>query len=545
LTSCKRLTILLVKKTDIDMMQHHADLINQSYTLDESSFDLPASEYDNTEDDILDVTGGSMLGGGGGNRRKSVKRGLPTAPPFNEIDSTESESGGYVKKTRVSEEVHKTIKTHVTVSQKSPSKNMTPTERLDRDFPRPPPQSGRRPSTKTHLKSCSTTDMSDDTDYNKENCSTPRGLTKQMTVPNLYPNLEDMITPDPKKKFNTLNTPRSGRKTKDVSHNFVTKVAVRMETCGPCNKKVRFGSSINKCKECKAMCHIECKDKVPLPCVPAKDTPGRKREGTIDFYVGTGPRKVPTLVTNCIEEVERRGLRELGIYRVPGMDKDVKELKEKFIRGKTPDLTKQNDIHVICGCLKDFLRGLSEPLVTFALHESFMVSASLSDDDDSLSGMYQCISELPVANRETLSAVILHLQKVAMSSETQMPVSNLSKVFGPTLVGHRSPNPTHMEMLDDTKSQPMVVARLLEMPSDYWAQLLSGGPQVRTPPYNPNYFTTTPTTPECKPVPQSRLGALDDYTPRSNRERKYNAMIPKVASSKDPKRNHRFFNSPS
>ena len=29
----------------------------------------------------------------------------------------------------------------------------------------------------------------------------------------------------------------------------------------------------------------------------------------------------------------------------------------------------------MCGCLKDFLRGLSEPLVTFALHESFMVSA--------------------------------------------------------------------------------------------------------------------------------------------------------------------------
>jgi hypothetical protein len=38
-------------------------------------------------------------------------------------------------------------------------------------------------------------------------------------------------TPDPKKKFNTLNTPRS--KKREQGHNFVNKTAVRMETCGP------------------------------------------------------------------------------------------------------------------------------------------------------------------------------------------------------------------------------------------------------------------------------------------------------------------------
>ena len=81
---------------------------------------------------------------------------------------------------------------------------------------------------------------------------------------------------------------------------------------------------------------------------------------------------------------------------------------------------------------------------------------ALTDDDDSLSGMYQCVSELPQANRETLAAIIIHLQKVANSTDTQMSVSNLAKVFGPTLIGHRSSNPSHMEMLDDTKAQPVV-----------------------------------------------------------------------------------------
>ncbi|XP_066929339.1 LOW QUALITY PROTEIN: rac GTPase-activating protein 1-like [Clytia hemisphaerica] len=586
--------------------EQQADLINQSYTLDESSFDLPASEYDNTEDDILDLTGGSVLGNG---RRRSNKRGLPTAPPLNEVDSTESELSTYqVKKTRVSEEkparkfkkkrtryyvpeekvyrqVHKTIETHVTVTGgRSPAKSPKKAERLDKDFSRPPSQSGKRPPSRGHVRAQSTTDMSDE--YDKENCSTPRpftltrhqqqqpplqpkpenhhsnnrhhhhqsfqhpspskppinkGLTKQMTVPNLYPNLDSMLTPDPKKKFNTLNTQGLAKSCKLI--NLFPKLLFVWNLVGPCNKKVRFGSHISKCKECKAMCHNECRDKVPLPCIPSKDTPGRKREGAIESYISGSGLQVPKIVTTCIEEVEKRGLRELGIYRVPGMDRDVKELKEKFLRGRNPDLNKINDIHVVCGCLKDFLRGLSEPLVTFTLHESFMVSAALTDEDDSLSGMYQCVSELPQANRETLAAIVIHLQKVATSTETQMSVSNLSKVFGPTLIGHRSSNPTHMEMLDDTKAQPVVVTRLLEMPSDYWSQLLSGGPHVRTPPYNPHYASATPTTPECKPVPTSRLGAIDDMTP-SRSDRKFNAMNPRHASSKDPK-SHRFFNSPS
>ena len=46
--------------------------------------------------------------------------------------------------------------------------------------------------------------------------------------------------------------------------------------------------------------------------------------------------------------------------------------------------------------------GLSEPLVTFALHESFREAAKIVDGDESLSALYQCVSELPQPNRDTL-----------------------------------------------------------------------------------------------------------------------------------------------
>ena len=69
------------------------------------------------------------------------------------------------------------------------------------------------------------------------------------------------------------------------------------------------------------------------------------------------------------------------------------------------------DIHNITGLLKDFLRSISEPLVTFKLHETFMKAAGLSDPEDSITFTYQAISELPLVNRDTLAYVVLHLQR--------------------------------------------------------------------------------------------------------------------------------------
>uniref|UniRef100_A0A803XMM9 Rho-GAP domain-containing protein n=1 Tax=Meleagris gallopavo TaxID=9103 RepID=A0A803XMM9_MELGA len=49
-----------------------------------------------------------------------------------------------------------------------------------------------------------------------------------------------------------------------------------------------------------------------------------------------------------------------------------------------------------------------------------------------------------------------------------MDVLNLSRVFGPTLVGHGSANPTPLAIMEDTPRQCKVVARLLALPSDFW-----------------------------------------------------------------------------
>ncbi|VUZ56806.1 unnamed protein product [Hymenolepis diminuta] len=75
--------------------------------------------------------------------------------------------------------------------------------------------------------------------------------------------------------------------------------------------------------------------------------------------------KVPVLVTTCVEEIERRGLQEEGIYRISGTNTAITFLKSQFDED-TSLAVKQigdYDINVVSGLLKLFFRDLSEPLI--------------------------------------------------------------------------------------------------------------------------------------------------------------------------------------
>ena len=89
-----------------------------------------------------------------------------------------------------------------------------------------------------------------------------------------------------------------------------------------------------------------------------------------------------------------------------------------------------------------FYRNLREPLITVGLLGDFIRATQKTDKQDADAALYQAISELPQPNRDTLAFLILHLQRVSSSAECKMPISNLAKVFGPTLVGYISKEPS-------------------------------------------------------------------------------------------------------
>ncbi|XP_021073009.1 rac GTPase-activating protein 1 isoform X1 [Mus pahari] len=257
-------------------------------------------------------------------------------------------------------------------------------------------------------------------------------------------------------------------------HDFVSKTVIKPESCVPCGKRIKFGKLSLKCRDCRLVSHPECRDRCPLPCIPPLvGTPVKIGEGMLADFVSQTSPMIPAIVVSCVNEIEQRGLTEAGLYRISGCDRTVKELKEKFLKVKTvPLLSKVDDIHVICSLLKDFLRNLKEPLLTFWLSKAFMEAAEITDEDNSTAAMYQAISELPQANRDTLAFLMIHLQRVSQSPDTKMDIANLAKIFGPTIVAHTVPNPDPVTMFQDIKRQLKVVERLLSLPLEYWNQFM-------------------------------------------------------------------------
>ncbi|XP_078407450.1 rac GTPase-activating protein 1-like [Cetorhinus maximus] len=274
-----------------------------------------------------------------------------------------------------------------------------------------------------------------------------------------------------------FTTPREAAQTRP--HIFVSKTIIMPEACVPCGKRIRFGRIALKCRSCSVVAHPDCKDRCPALCAPNFTVTSVKNgEGTVaDFAPQTIPM-IPSLVIHCINEIEQRGLQEPGIYRIPGGERTVRELKENYVRGKgLPLLSRVSNIHVVCGLLKDFLRKLKEPLVTFKLHSTFMALTDLPDNESSR-GLSRAVCSLPRANRDTLAFLIIHLQRVMESPECRMDKQNIARVFGPTIVGHSNPNPNPLEVFEDTQRQPKVVEQLLSLSSDYWNQIVPVGQET-------------------------------------------------------------------
>ena len=71
-------------------------------------------------------------------------------------------------------------------------------------------------------------------------------------------------------------------------------------------------------------------------------------------------------VETLLDEIEARGLDEVGLYRIPGSLASVNALKSAFDSGGVVNMEdpKWYDINAATGCFKSYLRELPEPLLT-------------------------------------------------------------------------------------------------------------------------------------------------------------------------------------
>ena len=125
----------------------------------------------------------------------------------------------------------------------------------------------------------------------------------------------------------------------------------------------------------------------------------------------------------------------------------------------------------------DFLNNLSEHLITYDSWYRFARASDLPNEHDRVAELEQVIEDLPQANRDTLAFMVLHLQRIAETTECRMPASNLARVFGPSLVGNSSPNLPAADIINEVKTQHQIVEALIRLPASFYLQFVETGEQ--------------------------------------------------------------------
>ncbi|NXK50065.1 RHG25 protein, partial [Chauna torquata] len=171
---------------------------------------------------------------------------------------------------------------------------------------------------------------------------------------------------------------------------------------------------------------------------------GQRLAETMAYEQKFGQHQVPILVQKCAEFIREHGVSEEGIFRLPGQDNLVKQLRDAFDAGERPSFDRDTDVHTVASLLKLYLRELPEPVVPWVQYEDFLLCGQALDVDERKGHeeLLKQLSLLPRDNYNLLSYICRFLHEIQLnSSVNKMSVDNLATVIGVNLIRPKIEDP--------------------------------------------------------------------------------------------------------
>ncbi|XP_029548258.1 rho GTPase-activating protein 24 isoform X3 [Salmo trutta] len=171
---------------------------------------------------------------------------------------------------------------------------------------------------------------------------------------------------------------------------------------------------------------------------------GQKLEETVRYERRYGSRQAPMLVEQCVGFIRKWGLREEGLFRLPGQANLVKELQDAFDCGEKPSFDCNTDVHTVASLLKLYLRELPEPVIPFSKFDEFLSCTKLlsKDEESGMKELKRQVECLPPVNYNLLQYICRFLDEVqSYSGVNKMSVQNLATVFGPNILRPKIEDP--------------------------------------------------------------------------------------------------------
>ncbi|XP_072803518.1 unconventional myosin-IXb isoform X2 [Vicugna pacos] len=281
------------------------------------------------------------------------------------------------------------------------------------------------------------------------NLAAERGEKDPNLVLNLFQSLLDEFTRGHTK--NDFEPPKQSKAQKKKrkqeravqqhnGHVFASYQVSIPQSCEQCLSYIWLMDKALLCSVCKMTCHKKCVHKIQTYC---SYTSGKKIEpGTEPGHFGvcvdsltSDKVSVPIVLEKLLEHVEMHGLYTEGLYRKSGAANRTRELRQALQTDPTAVKLENFPIHAITGVLKQWLRELPEPLMTFAQYGDFLRAVELPEKQEQLAAIYAVLEHLPEANHNSLERLIFHLVKVALLEDVnRMSPSALAIIFAPCLL---------------------------------------------------------------------------------------------------------------
>ncbi|CAO1624289.1 unnamed protein product [Sympodiomycopsis kandeliae] len=171
-------------------------------------------------------------------------------------------------------------------------------------------------------------------------------------------------------------------------------------------------------------------------------------ETEISALVEKEGRAIPLGLERMLTEIESRGLREQGIYRISGAKSSIENMKQSYCIQPAEQINLSqgefSDVHTIAGAVKLWYRDLPNPAIPFASYHRMIEAVGIENHDDRLYAIRDAIWDFPKIHFDLLRRTSEHLTRVAEEGEVNLMLPhNLGLVFGTSLL-RPPPGPTAM-----------------------------------------------------------------------------------------------------
>ncbi|XP_078517802.1 SLIT-ROBO Rho GTPase-activating protein 3 isoform X1 [Lissotriton helveticus] len=159
--------------------------------------------------------------------------------------------------------------------------------------------------------------------------------------------------------------------------------------------------------------------------------------GNMEEFIKDSGQAIPLVVESCVRYINLYGLQQQGIFRVPGSQVEVNDIKNSFERGEDPlvEVHNERDINSVAGVLKLYFRGLENPIFPKERFQDLISTIKIESPAERVHQIQQILITLPravIIVMRYLFAFLNHLSQY--SDENMMDPYNIAICFGPTLM---------------------------------------------------------------------------------------------------------------